>query len=280
MKRYQYQILRYIHDRVTGEFVNVGLVMYSQNDAFLRGKVLTRYGRITSFFAGVNGKQVIRSCRNFAEKIRRESGLLVTSGAPEFLKEITERVIVPDDSALVLTDVRVGLDVDLDRSFDSLYRIYVDRWNSVIDDDNEKDSDVWKVKYKHYFDQFGITERLRSYEISTPHDTFVFDKAWKNEIWHCYQPLSFNLKNVENLKNKIYKWSGKINELKSTDEPIELTILASFPGRNEELRGFMEDSLKTQTDGFNVEIVYESDAESFAQGVAAMIEFHDQQEGN
>ena len=28
MKPYQYQVIRYTHDRVTGEFVNVGVVLY------------------------------------------------------------------------------------------------------------------------------------------------------------------------------------------------------------------------------------------------------------
>lgn len=266
-----------MHDRVTGEFVNVGIVMYSPTDYYLKSKASTRYARITSFFNGANGKQIIRSCKNFTESIRRASLLIGSEGGPEILDELTKQILTRDDSALYLTETKFGIDIDLDKSLNSLYKLYIDRWNSVMDEDNEKDADVWKTKYKRYFDEFGITDRLSSFEISTPHDTFLFDKAWKNEVWHCYQPLSFNLKSSESLKNKIYRWSGKINELKSTDEPMELTILASFPTNNSDLHSFMEDSLKTRTDGLNVQIVYESNAEHFARTVAAMIQRHDEE---
>jgi len=39
MKTYQYQVLRYLHDHVTGEFVNVDLVFYESQTRFLRAQV-------------------------------------------------------------------------------------------------------------------------------------------------------------------------------------------------------------------------------------------------
>ncbi|MDP5172607.1 MAG: DUF3037 domain-containing protein, partial [Bacteroidia bacterium] len=35
MKKYHYQIIRYVHDHFTGEFVNVGVVVYSKENGFL-----------------------------------------------------------------------------------------------------------------------------------------------------------------------------------------------------------------------------------------------------
>jgi hypothetical protein len=50
MKTYQYQIIRYLHDRVTGDFINVGVIVYAPDYQYLNCKIIAKYGRITSFF--------------------------------------------------------------------------------------------------------------------------------------------------------------------------------------------------------------------------------------
>ena len=41
---YTFSILRYIHDGVTAEFVNIGVAVYSGDSAFLAARCTTQYG--------------------------------------------------------------------------------------------------------------------------------------------------------------------------------------------------------------------------------------------
>lgn len=275
MKSYQYQIIRYLHDRVTGEFINLGVVVYAADMNFLKSMVLSKYGRITAFFAGADGKGILKSLKQFDNEIKRcakeGEGLIPL---PKDLFEITNKILPRDDSALYLTDVKKGIDLDMDRCLSEMFRLFVDRWQIDPEEATISDADVWKDKYKKYFDQYGITNRLTDYEVGTQHDTFVFDKAWKNEIWHCYQPLSFDLKHSDSIKDKVYKWSGRIREIKTSDEKIDLTFLASISHKHRDLSTFINDTLLEESDNISVNIVYDDHVESFAKNLLDEMNSH------
>jgi hypothetical protein len=55
MKSYQYQIIKYVHDHFTSEFVNVGVVVYDSKSQYLKCKVKKGYNRITQFFPDAEG---------------------------------------------------------------------------------------------------------------------------------------------------------------------------------------------------------------------------------
>ncbi|QRR03086.1 DUF3037 domain-containing protein [Dyadobacter sandarakinus] len=268
MKKYQYQVIRYLHDRVTGEFINVGVIVYSPERQYLNCKVITKYGRITSFFPGANGKAILKSLRHFEKEIARAKpqffGLFP---APEDLAEITRTILPNDDSSLTLTEVKKGIDLDFNKSLADLYRLLVTKWQSETDESATSDADVWKKKYKKYFDEYGITAKLTEYEVETKYDNFQFDKAWKNEIWHCYLPVSFDLQNVENIRSKVYKWSGKLAELATAEEKIDVTLLTSIPKRHGELSDFISDKLTIQSNNITVSLISERNADKFAREV-------------
>jgi hypothetical protein len=277
MRTYQYQILRYLHDRSTGEFINIGIVVYSSQEQYLNAKVISKYARITSFFAGANGKLVLRSAKQFKTEVGKTKRLLTgLLPSPESLSEITNKILPKDDSSLILSEVKKGIDVDFDRSISELYRLLVERWQIEQEDSAVSDTDVWKNKYKKYFDEFGVTNRLTNYDVETNYDTFTFDKAWRNEIWHCYQPLSFNLKTVESIKSKVYKWSGRIREIATADEKIDLTFLTSIPNKYLDLNSFIDDTLREDTENISVNIIYENQAEQFAQRLVQDMIDHDE----
>lgn len=79
--------------------------------------------------------------------------------------------------------------------------------------------------------------------MNTQNDSFSFDKSWKNEIWHCYQPISFDLQSAESIKDKVYRWSGRLRELNSSSQKIHLTFLATLSNHFEGLNNFITHSL-------------------------------------
>lgn len=268
MKNYQYQILTYTHDQFSGEFVNVGVLLYSAEERFLKFSGLEKFSRITDFFPSANGHFILRQIKSISQRVNVLSKRLEEMlFSPESELSIISSQILPiDNSSLRFSRTGSAIDVDLDAALSDLYTDYVTKYLEVEHDLHTlSDEDVWKKKYKEYFEKYGVTKKLVKHEVQTKNDVFSFEKAWKNEIWHCYQPLSFSLQNADSIKDKVYKWAGKLQELKSTEEKINLTFLASISEKHNELQDFIFKYLNQDSENLEIHIVTESNAEVFAK---------------
>ena len=269
MKRYQYQLVRYIHDRATSEFVNVGIIIFEPETKFLKSRFIGKYGRISQFFSEINGHYLISVLKQFEKRIEaiyeRSSDMFFDY---KDLSEITNSILLKDDSALECTEIKYGIDVDLDNALNDLFERMVNKYTNDHEEEAHDDKYVWKNVYKKYFDQYEITKELKTHSVKTLNDTIQFDKAWKNGIWHCYQTLSFDLKSTDNIKNKVYKWSGILNALDKSNEELHIHFLTANSLKHKSLQKFIDDTfLQSSSDNLKVSIVKEKDAEEFVINV-------------
>jgi hypothetical protein len=277
MKKYQYQIIRYIHDHFTGEYVNVGVVVYSKDDRFLASRTTNRYQRITHMFPDANGTWILRLLRQFDSGIKSfEQQLHELFEPSDFIERITSRLITPDNNAMRLSEPKNAIDIDLNIALEDLFQNQVERYlanKEAIGTLN--DEDVWRTKYKVYFDKYGIDKRLKVHEVKVPKDVISFQKSWKNEIWHCYEPLSFVLKEKDTVKDKVYKWAGRLQGLQHAGEPLHLTLLTAISPKHKELKSFINEYLKVDSGSLKVEIITEDQAESLAKRIQQKMDLHD-----
>ena len=131
MKTYQYQVLRYLPDLVTGEFINVGLVFLEPETPFLRAQVITNAKRLNSFFPDAASQLLLPSLSYFADAINQQGAQLSNQKAPASsiskLVLITEALMQPNNAAWQLTPVAQGLTPDPEASFASLYSRLIKR---------------------------------------------------------------------------------------------------------------------------------------------------------
>lgn len=275
MISYQYQILRYFHDQFTGEFVNIGLVLYFNNYKILISDFTNKYSRISQFFNEINGNYLLSTLKDLKNQFK--SILLDENIKFQTVEEITSYILPKDNSSLSFSEVYSGvdilpIDIDLKEHFQNIFEDLFERLvNKYLQDKSEikNDSYVWKNIYKNYFEKLGLSDKLDNHSVKTKRDEIVFEKAWKNGVWNCYQPISFTLKNSEYIKNKVYKWSGIIQELKTSDENISLCFLSSLP-KNEhpELIELIKDNFKEKDFGnLKVNLIEENEAESFVNNL-------------
>lgn len=276
MKKYQYQIVRYIHDRVTSEFVNVGIIIFQPESYFLKSKFVSKYGRVSQFFSEINGQYLISTLRQFEKEINRISKTTTELFFDhKHISEITNSILPKDDSALECSEIFFGIDINPQAALNDLFERLVSKYTIEPEKDTLDDKHVWKNIYKEYFDKYGITNNLKSHSIETAHDTLQFDKAWKNGSWHFYQTVSFDLKKTETIKNKVYKWSGIISELESTKEKVNLYFLTLSPRRHKSVKQFIEDTLSNrQSETVTVSVINEKQADKFAKSLGKKIEEH------
>src|SRR6185437_14898658 len=132
MIKYQYQVLRYMHDQFAGEFGNVGIVLYAPQSNYLRCKVINRYSRLSDFFGNVNGQFLVSSIRHFEisiNKMGENIGELFPKLKQEAkISDFTSTILPKDDSALQLTETYYGIDLDPEQAMTDLFDRIIEKY--------------------------------------------------------------------------------------------------------------------------------------------------------
>lgn len=277
MKTYQYQLIHYIHDHFTGEFIIMGVIMYSPETKFLDCKVATRYQRLNDFFPSANGKFTRRILLNIQQQVKKAADTMQELFAPsEHLSVITQKILPNDNSAIRLSEVKTAIDIDMEAALNYLFYEMVEKSTAAIADKASlNDEEVWKTKYKEYFDKYGISGALTKHTVDTPTDEFNFDMAWENEVWHCYEPVSFYLVSKDAIKDKVYRWAGKVKGMQATKEKVHLTLLASLNPEHSDLKGFIDNYIEVHNNkNITVDVVLEQDADAVARNIRKQMDEH------
>lgn len=128
MTTIQYQILRYLPDRVSGEFVNLGIVAFDPANGTLKSKFINKIGKISGFFPNTNSRYLVKSVKTIQDDLDTYSKRLQSEflfKKVDSLEEITKSVLPKDDSALIFSETKKALDVSAEATVDDLYSRFV-----------------------------------------------------------------------------------------------------------------------------------------------------------
>ena len=278
MKNFQYQILRFLPDRVSEEFINLGVVVYDPGNKKLNIKFIEKTGRLSQIFPEANNRYVLKTIKHICNSLNTIANRL--SDEFEFeecdkISIITRSVFPTDDSALFFTEPKTILDIDINSV--SIYLF--DRLISIKELDNEKeyknDKEVWSRIYKKYFDDLNISKYLTPVKLNTKFDQVEFEHTWRNGHINFFEPVNFNLEKVENIKNKVFRWAGQIDELKTVNEPSHLYLLSILPEDNLKIKKFIKEFLLSKsTDEVKVEIVTPENVDNVTRNLKVEFESH------
>lgn len=121
MKPFQYQILRYIRNISSGEFINVAIILYNNEAKELLTKCITSTERLSNFFPGIDIEciiQIIHDICNWLEEIN--------PGVDELTK-ITKEVSSKGSSSFIFSESRHGITDDFNKSLNMLFNELVSK---------------------------------------------------------------------------------------------------------------------------------------------------------
>ena len=229
---YSYSILRYVHDISSGEFVNVGLVMYSHGSMFLKFKHKTTTSRISSLFPNFKATQfkaLIKLVSNRFRIIEQECnpnvGLWCQANS---LKEVMLEVLPKDDSSLVWSEPSSGATPDLNLTFEKIFTRYITHFDHKQLTHGKSDDDVWR-SFKRDLEKRNLLRFFKAKKISGEDDEVEFKLAWKNGVWHCVEPISFDLSAPDTIREKAHKHLGQLTSVSDSSEAFKLYIVAARP---------------------------------------------------
>lgn len=123
--------LRYLHDVVTGEFANIGVVLYAPEQRFLGARFTTSYERLDAIFLKIDRQHMQALMSHLASRFWEIAAGL--RGALDVLPatnlaEMARRVLPGDDSSLQWSEQAGGFTNDAARTLDELYGRLVEKY--------------------------------------------------------------------------------------------------------------------------------------------------------
>lgn len=229
---YSYLTLKYIHDAVTGEFVNVGVVMFAPEKGFVGVKMRRKYGRINSFFPDAQGAALTKTLRGIERAFKRYSSDMkapgLFDGRFENILSLVRSTIPLDDSALQWGDVRGGMAKELASALDRHFERLVSHYDEAVERESRSDNEIWKEFSRVLVDR-RLEQKVTSHAIRAPLDVVQFDKALKNGKWHVLEPVSFDLMDGATIKRKAHQIIGQMSVLEDAKEDFDIYLLIGEP---------------------------------------------------
>jgi hypothetical protein len=255
--------LRYVHDVVTGEFANIGVVLYVPEQRFLEARFATSYERLNAIFLRIDHLHFRGLMRYMANRFE-ELGAEIRGGLHvppvNALSEVVRQVLPPDDSSLQWSAQGGGFTDDPE-----LYKRLVERFVAGAEQVSRTDEEIARP-FKARLGKKA--EKLSEKTIATKDYQYDFRFAWKNNIWHLYEPVSFDLVDPGSIREKANKWLGRGVALHEASEKFKIHFLLGEP-RQAETKPAFENAihLLSKIPG-QKELVRENETERFAEHVA------------
>jgi hypothetical protein len=277
---YSFSVLRYVHDPVTQEFINIGVVVFSPEVPYLRAICTTSYGRITSMFQRIDGARFRQISRYIQDQIcAAESdynSALPFETAPT-IEYLLAKVLPRDDSAFQFSKAGVGLSADLDRTVHHLFHRHVEQYTASGDSPRRTDEDIWRV-FREPLDRVLVTPRLKPKRIVAPSYEYEFERSWKNEVWHVYEPVSFDMVEAASMLDKANRWVGRATSLMDSPDPFRIHMLLGEPADDRLKATFVKaQNILNKMPG-RKDFIRESEAEAFAQELSREVQSHPDEE--
>jgi hypothetical protein len=209
---YSYTMLRYMHDVLTGEFINVGIVVFVPSTGYVGYKTRLTMGRLKGAFPDIDRTAFVRSMRAVRRGLQRvaaieqNAGMLRTEGDAA---AVARRAMPQNDSSLRWSDCGAGVTSDPDSTLERLFDRFVSKYDTHARA-RRTDDDIWRpVRQK--LEEHNLANRFQEKHIRGGLDDIVFRHAWKNGQWHVYEPLSFDLVDADGIKSKAREWLGHLS---------------------------------------------------------------------
>ena len=226
---YSYTVLRYVHDVMTGEFVNVGVVIHAASG--LRSKFRSTYGRVSSVFPGLDEQafkgalRAVHAAIDNLDKGERSAGMFQSS--PDAMA-FARKALVTDDSSFQWSPPGSGITRDASATLDQLFERFVTRHekHSVRRRD---DADVWRP-IREKLEELNVADKFQERTFRGSVDEITLEHAWKNGKWHAIHAVSLDLADADGVRTKAHRIRGHLDSVHDgmTDE-LALNLVLGEP---------------------------------------------------
>ena len=232
MKPYHFVILRYVNNIVSGEFVNIGLLMWLPEERQMSYYINSNCGRLSHFFYpfDVTGyrQMVHRLLIRFNRGQADVNQLHFFKKTPESLSELQSRIIKEDSSCFQWSPIKSGMVESPEIRFKQLVYELIVRHEHNDTHERRKDSRILR-NIEDTLEHKGLIPQLKKTRIFTStHVSFEFKLSWQNKVPQVLQPISFDYEKSGDILDKALIWNGRLQAL-DKDPTFKMTGVVAPP---------------------------------------------------
>ncbi|MCG5241899.1 DUF3037 domain-containing protein [Azospirillum doebereinerae] len=272
---YTYTILRYRHDSVAGELVNVGVLLHEPASGFLDLRIRHSSGRLRKLYTDLDHAALRSSLQSVERGVKELAKTQVKDlfGKEENAGGFASKVFRESDGCLVWSDLGSGTTENPDLTLDRLFYRFVAKHDEITASHRD-DQAVWRP-VREKLVMRNLANRLQPKVIVSTLDRVEFEHSWKNGAWHCYQALSFDLASSEGIRDKARKWAGQMVSLSDAPEQFRPYFFVGKPS-DESLKADYSAALKIlERSPCSPEVYEESQIEDFVDRIEDAMHAHD-----
>jgi hypothetical protein len=231
-QQYGFVILRYVHDVLTGEFINVGVVMYLPFEGRVIARTRNTMGRLRGVFPDLDRAAFISTMASVRHGFRKIAKRKSTAGlftSHDSVQLIAREAVPHDDSSLQWSQVGGGFTSNSQETFERLYNQFVARYDHKSTH-RRTDDEIWRPVIAKLAER-NLDIEMQEKVIAGSLDDVTFKHAWKNGQWHVYEPVSFDLAEADSIKSKAREWLGHLSAVvaDSNVEPFKPYFFVGAP---------------------------------------------------
>lgn len=207
-----YAIVRFMPFVETGEFANVGIVLFAPDTRYFGFKLLIdRQSRITNFFEQMEPKVFKAAMRTFREELERIDRMLKHMERKPALA-VWGEIVKPRETILRLSDSRLVLADDAAAKLQELYAYYVER-NFVT---REYQEAILDKGVRGWLKSAGLLSRFHPARVGNDeyHAQFPFVAGPDGTPEKAIKPLFLGQPESSRIIDHGLQWVGRINALK------------------------------------------------------------------
>ncbi len=269
---------------LTGEFQNIGLVMYSPKTNYLKTSFSTKHNRLSKCFPDINVKAFKKIMRyvgdGFVVLEERYKNEFTFGEKPKSILELTKSILPFDDSSYQFSSEGFGSTNDLEKTFQDLYEKYVEKYYLERQWKHKRhDGDIWKT-FKKPLEEIALIKKLESVKVESDDSEYEFPHVAFNGGPHIFQPISLDLSDRKHIFEKAHLWFGVSVDLLDADrnkkapKNLKLHLMLGAPS-DTALKDEFESARKLLDKvPCDHEIIMEEEAEKFARRVKKDFEKH------
>jgi len=222
-------VLRYSYDVVTGEWLNLGLILACHDRHFIGAQFIPSFSRITTAFPRADAVHLRRLCgviENQCLELQARLNSELDFDADPF--SILSAILPADDSGLRFSEPLFGLCVDPKETLSLLFERYVMRSVDAKKRTSRQEADVWRDFAARLSDP-SILRKLTPVTLAHRDYKLEFEHAWKNGHWNAIQPVAFDLLDPNQIREKATAWAGRLLTVRPRKQSVDVSLLVGLP---------------------------------------------------
>ncbi len=267
---YSASYLRYVHDPVTGEFANVGVLVWAplSRELYFVGTARTqRLGRFFHDFCDEDHQKIIgyaqKEFAKLAEKLRKQAELPFDLSAA-CARDLGLIVIPFDDATYQWSPSFGGYTVDAKAIAEEIFQEAIGVHQKKAPGSARRSEQViYKEHYQATFESERVKPFILPHLVEAPRVAYEFQRAYQNGVWNCFEIVSLDYHNPETIEQRSLQWDARVRHLQDGSDKAKIHLLLGKPSE-----GMLREYAKAKDlmgSSNNAEIIEEDGAADFCK---------------